>query len=108
MKFFAELNGTVEVKIPFFCNPSVLSINNISIAKDYIDQKGKSDISLSLANTTLDISFHERVVSVNGQEIVLTFHSFTRDLQGTFTAGVKNLQEVSVSTFVFEVVLSGK
>ncbi|KAJ8316072.1 hypothetical protein KUTeg_006086 [Tegillarca granosa] len=103
--FYSELNKTVEIKIPFLANPPVVRAN-IFLTKNKIDQI-ITGIPVALRNRNVDINYYGKVIKVNGQEVVVTLHSFSSKLQGNYTIGVKNFQGGSLSTFVFEVIPSG-
>ncbi|KAJ8316078.1 hypothetical protein KUTeg_006092 [Tegillarca granosa] len=53
------------------------------------------------------MNFYGKDINVNGQEVVVTLHSFSSKLKGNYTIGVKNFQGGSLSTFVFQVIPSG-
>ncbi|KAJ8316281.1 hypothetical protein KUTeg_006295, partial [Tegillarca granosa] len=107
MKFYAEINRNLVVNIPFFCNPQAATIQNISITKINVDQKGMNGISIDLKRRSIGITFYGKVIDVNGQEIVITFNSVNSNLQGTYIVAVRNFQEAPVSTFAFQVLLTG-
>ncbi|KAJ8316439.1 hypothetical protein KUTeg_006453 [Tegillarca granosa] len=106
-KFYAEINRNLVVNIPFVCNPQAATVHNISLTKKNVDQKGMNGIAIDLKRRSVDIKFYEKVIDVNGQEVVITFNSVNSNLQGTYTVGVRNLQEAQVSTFAFQVLLTG-
>ncbi|KAJ8316473.1 hypothetical protein KUTeg_006487 [Tegillarca granosa] len=106
-KFFAELDKTVEIRIPFFANPKIHNADKISLTKENISKKDRTDIKMNIETKYFDIVFHGKTIIVDGQQAIIQFFQFKSELQGNYTIGIKNYDQGSVSTFVFQVILSG-
>ncbi|KAJ8311824.1 hypothetical protein KUTeg_010637 [Tegillarca granosa] len=106
-KFYAELDKTVEIRIPFFANPKIQNADKISLTKENINKIDRTDIKLNIETKYFDIVFHGKTIIVDGQQTIIQIFQFKSELQGNYTIGIKNYDQGSVSTFVFQVILSG-
>lgn len=90
-KFYAELDKTVEIRIPFFANPKLQNASKISLTKENINKKDRTDIKMNIERKYFVIVFHGKTIIVDGQQTIIQFFQFKSELQGNYTIGIKKL-----------------
>ncbi|KAJ8316459.1 hypothetical protein KUTeg_006473 [Tegillarca granosa] len=108
---FQYVSGrSFDVKIPFYCQPKVMNINDLMWLRkeNYKQQKvSNSGLSFSLLTAIIRIPFYRTSVMVDGQVAIMTIKVSSYALDGNYVLRVRNIEGVYES-FEFEIKVKGK
>lgn len=97
-KVFKAIYGKrFDVRIPFYCQPAVKSIEDLSwFKKDNNENltEQNSDSTFTLLKAKLQIPFYRTDVTVDGQVAVMTINVVRKTSEGSFLLRVRNMEDV--------------